>query len=212
MNTDHVKVIYMSSGEQIPLTDREVQQYWQRLDTADTDACWPWKGGLDRGGYGRFQTGRKFFAAHRVAFGLSKGPIEPGLVLDHLCHNRACCNPAHLEQVTSRENTMRGQATCSEPMRSGRCQRGHALTESNIYRYSSGNRACKTCADQRPSKPPPSDKEGRLTREQVREIHALHAAGSRQCELVRRFGVTRRTIRLIVTGQSWAAEYPAGRA
>lgn len=78
--------------------------------------CWVWQGTL-RGGYGRFRAGRKTFSAHRVSYEHHVGAIPDGLVLDHLCRNRACINPAHLEPVTIRENIRRGEQGSSEAMR-----------------------------------------------------------------------------------------------
>lgn len=61
-----------------------------------------------RNGYGMMTLNRERIRPHRLAYELAKGPIPLGLVIDHLCRNKACCNPDHLEAVTQRENTMRG--------------------------------------------------------------------------------------------------------
>lgn len=70
--------------------------------------CWQWTGAIDKTGYGRFTIGRgRSQAAHRFAYELHVGPILPGLDLDHLCRNRWCVNPAHLEPVTRSVNLSR---------------------------------------------------------------------------------------------------------
>ncbi len=76
------------------------------------DSCWPWKGMIDKDGYGRFVLPKQYIGvrqpyAHRVVYELLIGSIPAGLVLDHLCHNAKCVNPKHLEPVSQAENTRR---------------------------------------------------------------------------------------------------------
>lgn len=79
------------------------------------DGCVIWTGSLDRYGYGRFKVtmpGRAVHTgAHRAAWLAGRGSIEGDLVIDHLCRNRACVNLDHLELVTNRVNTERGNLT-----------------------------------------------------------------------------------------------------
>jgi hypothetical protein len=90
--------------------------FWSKVDqSGGPDACWPWLGKINRGGYGEYrQRGsraslRYSWRAHRVAFELVIGPIPSGLVIDHLCRMRACVNPGHMEPVTHLENLRRGK-------------------------------------------------------------------------------------------------------
>lgn len=70
-----------------------------------TATCWNWTASIARNGYGRFRVNPQVFGyAHRVAYELEVGPIPEGLHIDHICHNRACVNPAHLRPVTHKQN------------------------------------------------------------------------------------------------------------
>jgi hypothetical protein len=107
--------------------------------------CWVWDKAKDRDGYGVTQIKRKNLRVHRAAYEAIVGPVPSGLVLDHLCRNRACYNPDHLEPVTNRENLMRGDTAAAKRAAQTHCKRGHEFTSANTYTTSQGNRSCREC-------------------------------------------------------------------
>lgn len=107
--------------------------------------CWSWTGGTNPKGYGRVSLkGGKNMFVHRMFYEAEKGTIGDGLVIDHLCRNRRCCNPDHLEAVTNAENVRRGR-TGKWQIRESRCPRGHEFTPENTIQNSNGSRRCRTC-------------------------------------------------------------------
>lgn len=127
------------------LADRDSKRFQSNI-TKSGD-CWLWNGDKNHAGYGRFSIKRKKYLAHRVSFRVSGNEIKEDMVLDHLCRVRNCVNPAHLEQVTHRENTLRGDggwATGRTYAARTHCPNGHEYVPENVY-SARGMRECKVC-------------------------------------------------------------------
>ena len=117
-------------------------QFWSKIQV--TPCCWIWTKGLTSEGYGQHSIWRphKTYLVHRLVFESLVGPIPPRLTLDHLCRQRSCCNPGHLEPVTKGENTRRG--VYLRPLRLT-CPKGHLYTRENLYQRANGKRTCREC-------------------------------------------------------------------
>jgi hypothetical protein len=116
------------------------------------DGCWLWTGSKDQNGYGMVRVpdiGVR--RVHRIAYEHLVGPIPDGLQTDHLCRVRACANPAHLEPVTPRVNTHRGETLAARHAALTHCPRGHAYTPDNLIPsdVARGGRGCLTCSKEK---------------------------------------------------------------
>lgn len=110
------------------------------------DGCWQWTAALNSKGYGSFNIDKVGKSTHRVVYELLVGPIPDGLQLDHLCRNKRCCNPAHLDPVTAAENARR-----RPDVHKTHCVHGHELTPENTVVKARPNgrsiRNCRTCGN-----------------------------------------------------------------
>lgn len=117
------------------------------------DDCWEWTAGIDGAGYGQLAVqngeGKTSAKAHRLVYELLRGPIPEGLELDHLCRNRRCVKPGHLEPVTHAENVSRGRAGAHHAAKT-HCPQGHPYDEANTYvrKDRVNRRQCRACANQ----------------------------------------------------------------
>lgn len=116
-------------------------KFWSRV--TKTPGCWQWGGSVTGYGYGQYchRISGLTMRAHKLAWELEHGPVPDGLVLDHLCRNRLCVRPDHLEPVPNRVNVLRGVGTSAVNARKEQCVRGHQLDR----RDADGRRRCESC-------------------------------------------------------------------
>lgn len=175
-------------------------RFWSRV--RKSDRCWEWDGAHLASGYGSFRHQGQARVVHRLTYEATFGPIQDGLQIDHLCRNRGCCNPDHLEAVSQKINLLRGVGFSAENARKERCPDGHIYDAIN-YR---GDRECSTCKRMRrrkhyeansiatkpaakdrthcPSGHPYSSENTRITKEGYRKCRACQAERRRATALL----------------------------
>lgn len=118
--------------------------------------CMEWQGPITNAGYGALTwkgaDGVVIRGAHRLAYHLLVADVHPSLVIDHLCRNRACVRPDHLDMVIQRENTLRSPDTlATKNLAKTHCAKGHPFDAENTYIWHQKSprqcttRRCKTC-------------------------------------------------------------------
>lgn len=122
--------------------------FWSKVEVSDS-GCWEWTASLDTGGYAQLGRGGKNLRGHRVAFQAAGNTLVRGLVIDHLCRNRKCVNPDHLEQVSNQENLRRGESPSAENSRKTHCKNGHPLSGENLFVARNSSRQCRICQRRR---------------------------------------------------------------
>lgn len=129
-----------------PVTEREFLDVFLKLRRGSiitAEGCCMWMGHVSTGGYGSTKFRGRSISAHLLSYNVSIGPVLGGLELDHLCRNRRCWNPDHLEPVTHLVNVRRG--LMGRQREKTHCIHGHLLNGENLLIRSNGTRACKTC-------------------------------------------------------------------
>ncbi len=126
-------------------------KFWSMVKVGNATGCWTWVGRVNNQGYGSINIMGKAgspILVHRFAYELLVGPIPEGMELDHLCRNRRCVNPAHLEVVTRSENCRRGDSGLAWALHQRaktHCPKGHPYDLFNTYYDRNGGRQCRIC-------------------------------------------------------------------
>jgi len=129
--------------EDLPLPPRLLQKI-----LVLPNGCWQWIAGKDGNGYGKVRWGpeHRIRKAHAVVWEIAHDePVPDDIEPDHLCRNRACVRPDHLEFVTHQVNMLRGETVAATAAARTHCQAGHPLEGANLMRTRRGYRYCKTC-------------------------------------------------------------------
>lgn len=126
-------------------------RFWPKVDFDGPGGCWLWTGALTTAGYGQTRilgAGSKQALVHRLSYEIVHGVIPEGYQIDHLCRVRNCLNPEHLEVVTGRQNTLRGNTRPAANVAKTHCPAQHPYDETNTVikpgRYGP-RRVCRTC-------------------------------------------------------------------
>ena len=126
----------------MPRVSRPLTDFYDRIKFNEQTWCWDWQGEITWGKYGRISIRRKRVLVHRFSYELFKGKIPDGLEIDHLCRNRKCCNPQHLEAVTRSTNLSRGH---NHNRDKNHCPQGHPYSGKNMITRKNGSRECRQC-------------------------------------------------------------------
>lgn len=121
-----------------------ITRFESRIIPESNTGCWIWTGTVLNTGYGQFWDGQKKQLAHRFSYRLYKGEIPKNLCIDHLCRNRWCVNPEHMELVTVGENVLRGIGITARNKIKTHCSQGHKYTNKSTHWYKN-ERVCKNC-------------------------------------------------------------------
>lgn len=170
---------------EIHISDKGVKRFWQQVNVCGENECWDWLGFITKRGYGRFKIGEYSRPAHRVALFLESG-LSPENDIHHLCHNKRCCNPKHLIEISPSNHAVltNGERTYLETQYHYGDEHWSRKKPELVLRGKYHNMA-------------------ELTEEQVLEIRKLHRGGCTQRMIASKFGVSFQHISSIVNRKRW---------
>lgn len=122
--------------------NKTIEDKIEKYVTVNTgNGCWEWTGGIQSQGYGTTRYEGKNWLVHRLVYTYYKGDIAAGLVIDHMCKNKVCCNPDHLQTISPKENVLLGEGPTAKNSKKEECLYGHAYDalDKRGFRY------CRTC-------------------------------------------------------------------
>jgi hypothetical protein len=146
--------LYPGAGDHLALVTDSLGRFWRKVDVPFTPgSCWTWTAGRNGDGYGTFQltlAPHRYAAvgAHRLAYMALVGPIPEGTEIDHLCRNRLCVRPDHLEAVPHRVNILRGDGAAARAARRTHHKCGRPY-ETLVEPWGRLRRVCRPCANER---------------------------------------------------------------
>ncbi len=154
----HYRILLLQGDRKVERATKPAEErFWGKVNKSGPmplhgdvpGPCWQWTAGKIPSGYGSFHVARMSRAAsHRYAWEVLRGPIPDGLTLDHLCRNKLCVNPEHIEVVTRGENTLRAVDIGARNRNKTHCEKGHEFTPENTRMASRNGRThrrCRTC-------------------------------------------------------------------
>jgi transposase-like protein len=183
-----------------PFTDSDRARFWAKVRHAAGPACWVWTGAMNPKGYGRFSLGGRMTTAQRASWFLNKSLEMPdGYTVDHLCRNRACVRPDHLEAVPHRINLLRGRTVTARAASATHCPAGHPYDAANTMRPPRGGRVCRACNRARAyayytPRANPRRRRPKLTQAERVAIRALIASGYSHSQIAPRFDISIGTV------------------
>lgn len=187
-------------SKDIILTEKDIARFWSKVDIRGIDECWEWRAALFDSGYGAFQTRDKTYRAHRVAWVIeNKRQIKEGYIVAHtpiVCHNRKCCNPNHLREATTKDNS-------TDREMDGTVARGDRhFSKRNPELVVRGDRHGLRLHPERAAR---GERNGwsRFTENQIMEIRQMYSSGIKQTIIANLFGTRQGTISNIVLRRSW---------
>jgi hypothetical protein len=122
-------------------------RFWSKVWPCPNTGCWHWGGTIHHTGYGSYWYGYRSVLPHRYIYEVIHGPLPPVMKVDHICRNKSCVNPAHLDAVTQRENIIRGMAPASVNAAKTHCIHGHPFAGDNLIVRCYGSHPRRCCLE-----------------------------------------------------------------